>query len=218
MDTLNHIYKLYDTVSKDLALACRRGCATCCTQNVTMTTLEGHRIVQLLDHKDQYALREIIPDATHPEGYRPQITTNEFALFCFKGEDPPEEANVYTGTACRFLSDNECTIYDARPFGCRCFFSTQSCEKEACAIMDPFLITVNTVFLQFIEHVDAEGLFGNLNDVLAFLTSTDPHKFSTNAIHWHGLAQNKPIHCLLIPPEHKERMKPILVCLKKIVF
>lgn len=199
-------------------MACRRGCATCCTQNVTMTTLEGHRLIEYLGLHDQDALCSVVPGAPHAERYIPAITTNEFAFYCFKGEDPPEEQNASIGMPCRFLSNNECVVYDARPFGCRCFFSTQPCEKEACAVVDPFLITVNTVFLQFIEHMDTEGFFGNLNDVLAFLTSTDQHGSPKAPICRQGLSRNKTIPGLLIPPEHKDRMEPILMDLKRIVF
>jgi len=199
-------------------MACRRGCATCCTQNVTMTTLEGHRIIQYLGLHDQDALCSVVPGTSHAERYISAITTNEFAIFCFKGEDPPEEQNGQPGMPCRFLSNNECMIYDARPFGCGCFFSTQPCQKEACALVDPFLLTVNTVFLQFIEHLDRGGFFGNLNDVLAFLKSADQHGSPNSSIRCQGLSRNKTIPGLLIPPEHQKHMEPILVDLKRIAF
>jgi Fe-S-cluster containining protein len=218
LDTLNQIYALYNDFSKGLSMACRRGCSMCCTQNVTMTTLEGCGIIEYLRCNDEEALLSLAHATPRSEWYRPMITTNDFALFCLKGDDPPEEQNDYSGFACRFLSNNECVIYDARPFGCRCFFSTQACETEACAVIDPFLLTVNTVFLQFIEHIDTGGFFGNLNDILALLASGDRNNLANNSLHLSTLPRNRSIPGLLISPEHQERMEPILRDLRRIAF
>jgi hypothetical protein len=144
------------------------------------------------------------------------MTTNDFALFCLKGEDVPEEDNYDSGLPCRFLSKNECVVYDARPFGCRCFFSTQACKTEPMAVVEPFLVTVNTVFLQFIEHIDRGGFFGNLNDVLALLVPGNRNNLPNDPVHLSPLPRNRTIPGLLIPPEHQERMGPILRDLRKI--
>jgi Fe-S-cluster containining protein len=218
LDTLNQIYALYNDFSKALSMACRRGCSMCCTQNVTMTTLEGRRIIEYLRSNDEETLLSLAHGTPRSEWYRPTITTNDFALFCLKGEDPPEEQNDYSGVACRFLSNNECLIYDARPFGCRCFFSTQACETAPCAVVDPFLLTVNTAFLQFIEHIDTGGFFGNLNDILALLVSGDGNNLTNNSVHLSTLPRNRTIPGLLITPEHQERMGPILRDLKRIAY
>jgi Fe-S-cluster containining protein len=183
-----------------------------------MTTLEGRGIIDYLSLNDEQALLSLARGTQHSEWYRPIITTNDFALFCLKGEDPPEEQNDYSGVACRFLLKKECVIYNARPFGCRCFFSTQACETEPCAVVDPFLFTVNTVFLQFIEHIDTGGFFGNLNDVLALLASGDRNNLTNNSVHLSTLRRNRTIPGLLIPPEHQERMGPILRDLKRIAY
>lgn len=218
LDTLYQIYALYDDFSNGLPMACKRGCSMCCTQNVTMTTLEGRAIIEYLSLNDQEALLSLARGTPHSEWYRPTITTNDFALFCLKGKEPPEEQNDYSGVACRFLSNNECVIYDARPFGCRCFFSTQACETEPCAVVDPFLLTVNTVFLQFIEHIDTGGFFGNLNDVVALLASGHRNNLTNSSVHLSTLPRNRTIPGLLITPEHQERMGPILRDLKRIAY
>ena len=218
LDTLNQIYALYNDFSKALSMACRRGCSMCCTQNVTMTTLEGRRIIEYLRSNDEETLLSLAHGTPRSEWYRPTITTNDFALFCLKGEAPPKEQNNCSGIACTFLSNSECMIYEVRPFGCRCFFSTQACETEACAVIDPFLLTVNTVFLQFIEQIDKGGFFGNLNDVLALLASGDRNNLRNNSAHLRSLSQNRGIPGLLITPEHQERMEPILRDLKRIAF
>ncbi len=224
MDALRAVNRLYGDYSKDLPVACKRGCATCCTQNVTMTTLEGHGIwTHLVCTGREHLLQEF---TALQERLRPYLTTNEFAALCLKGEDPPEENNHSAGDPCPFLLSNECLIYQARPFGCRCFFSMQACHKETCAVMDPFLLTVNTVFLQFIEHMDRDGFFGNLLDILAFLQceETQGHK-ETRGTHSGDdrsghqafiLGHNRAIPALLIPPEHQKRIKPLLTELEGI--
>lgn len=229
LDVLDDIYHLYDDFSKGLTVACKRGCALCCTQNVTMTTLEGYRILQYLISTGQRDLLQVVHDATARKRFKPVLSTNDFAAFCLRGEDPPEESdNDSLGVACKFLLRDECLIYGQRPFGCRCFFSVRECAKEASAVVDPFLITVNTVFLQFIEHIDRGGLFGNMNDVLMFLEpgkqrkhyetqmTSDNTDDTSDIYDSPGLAQNKPIPALLIPPKHRERLQPILKKLRKL--
>jgi len=44
---LDRIYAAYDRFCATLDVACKKYCAQCCTSNVTLTTLEGHKI---LDH------------------------------------------------------------------------------------------------------------------------------------------------------------------------
>jgi Fe-S-cluster containining protein len=229
LDVLDDIYHLYDDFSKGLAVACKRGCALCCTQNVTMTTLEGYRILQYLISTGQRDLLQVVHDITPRKRFKPVLSTNDFAAFCLRGEDPPEESdNDSLGVTCKFLLHDECLIYGQRPFGCRCFFSVRECAKEASAVVDPFLITVNTVFLQFIEHIDTGGLFGNMNDVLMFLEPGKQRKHyetqmtsdnTDDTIDIYDsleLARNRSIPALLIPPKHRERLQPILKKLREL--
>ena len=213
LDILGRMYDIYDAFSTRLSVACVRGCAACCTQNVTMTSLEGYRIVEYLISSGQIDLFQRLQRTVHQERFQPSVTTNELAALCMQGKDPPEEESDCPRTACPFLSNNECLIYLERPFGCRCFFSTQKCETIASAVVDPFLVTVNTVFLQFIEHIDGGGLFGNITDVLLFLESEAQRKrYEVNASlnHPGGLPDNRCIPGLSVPPEHHLRIQPIL--------
>jgi hypothetical protein len=219
LETLSQIYDLYDDFSKGLTVACKRGCATCCTQDVTMTTLEGYRILQYLISAGQQDLLQVVHATTHSKGFRPALSTNEFAACCLRGEDPAEEEQNPCPVACHFLLHNECLIYQERPFGCRCFFSAQPCESMARAVVDPFLVTVNTVFLQFIEHIDTGGLFGNMNDVLIFLELEGKRKHyeaRTTFGRPSGLVRNRAIPALLVPPENEQGLQPILEELRKI--
>ncbi|MCK4727498.1 MAG: hypothetical protein KAT27_01115, partial [Desulfobacterales bacterium] len=129
LDVLDDIYHLYDDFSKGLIVACKRGCALCCTQNVTMTTLEGYRILQYLISTGQRDLLQVIRDTTPRKRFKPVLSTNDFAAFCLRGEDPPEEGYDSSGIACMFLLHDEWLIYGQRPFGCRCFFSVRECAK-----------------------------------------------------------------------------------------
>ncbi len=213
LDILGGMYDIYEAFSTRISVACVRGCAACCTQNVTMTTLEGYRIVAHLISTGRLNLFQRLRRSAHQERLQPTVTTNELAALCMQGENLPEEGCDRPQTACPFLSNNECLIYLERPFGCRCFISAQKCDAIACALVDPFLVTVNTVFLQLIEHIDSGGLFGNMTDVLLFLESeTQRKRYEINAPlnHVGGLSVNRSMPALLVPREHHLRIQPIL--------
>ena len=213
LDILGEIYQIYETFSRRLSVACVRGCATCCTQNVTMTTLEGYRIVEHLISAGRVSLFQRLHRSATQGRFQPRITTNELAALCLQGKDVPEEENTWPLADCPFLSNNECLIYSERPFGCRCFFSKQKCEEIASAVVDPLLLTVNTVFLQFTEHIDEGGLLGNMTDVLLFLESETQRKHyevKASMNHQAGLPVNRSIPGLLVPPEHHLRIQSIL--------
>jgi hypothetical protein len=44
--------------------------------------------------------------------------------------------------------------------------SKRCCSETGFAEMDPVVMTVNDVFMQFIEHLDTGGFSGNFTDVL----------------------------------------------------
>ncbi|MDY6838243.1 MAG: hypothetical protein SWH78_09740 [Thermodesulfobacteriota bacterium] len=229
--TLRHIYDIYEDFSKGITTACKRGCATCCTQNVTLTTLEGYYILQHLTTSGKMDLLRAVHRTKQQRRFQPTLSVNALAALCSRGEEPQEEHMNCPPVACPFLYRNECLIYEKRPFGCRCFFSTRLCTDEACAVVDPFLMTVNTVFLQLIEHIDARGLFGNMSDVILFLEPRarrsryeihgafdrlEDHRGGDDPHHFGPLSQNRPIPVLLAPPEHQEQLQPILQALEKI--
>lgn len=229
LEALNEIYALYDDFTKGLEVACRKGCCTCCTQDVTMTTLEGRRILRYLDAGNVEPFLKNGVFIADPFRFVPAVTTNEFAACCLCGEDPPEEKTGGAEGICRFLRDGQCTIYEDRPFGCRCFVSTVPCSRNACALVDPFLLTINTLFLQCIEHLDQQGLFGNMHDVLSFLASATDRTSAGASGGLHdieaaelpdnkvSLPRNKPIPALMIPPEDRDKAAPVVKKLKSIL-
>jgi len=216
---LDQIYGIYDQFVVKLDIACQKYCAGCCTRNVTITTLEGYFMASHMITCGKSGLFENIEKAIPEKRFRPQTTTNRLADLCMKGQDPPEEENNGLNGSCPLMEDNLCPIYPVRPFGCRCFVSKKDCRKQGYAEVDPFIITVNNLFLQFIEHVDSQGFSGNLIDVVNFMGSkTHRHNYERNTLHHTGtgLIPNLNIPVLMIPPEHRIKIKPMLKELQNI--
>ena len=220
LTVLEKIYKIYDDFSVTPDIACKKHCCLCCTGKVTMTTIEGYRVVEGILAKDKGDLFGKIKESVKQAGFRPKITINEMAELCTKDGDWPEEENRSAGE-CPLLDDKECSVYQYRPFGCRCFISTKNCAESGSAIVDDFVVTVNNIFMQVIEHVDSDGFSGNLTDILHFLESAENReKLSSGQIKNPppGLIKNHPLKILMIPPEHREKVEPIVDALRKLTY
>jgi len=210
---LEQIYRIYDDFSGGLDMACKKYCAQCCTPNVTMTTLEACRIADHMISNSRSDLLENVQARRSEKRFKPRTTTNRLADLCRKGDDPPEEAHHYLNGSCPLLTDNLCPIYPVRPFGCRCFVSKHDCRKKGYSEVDPFVITVNTLFMQFVEHVDAMGFSGNFADVLLLLASKElrnHYRMNTLKHPGTGFISNLQITVLMIPLEHRVKIKPLL--------
>ena len=75
------------------------------------------------------------------------------------------------------------------------------------------MITVNTLFMQFVEHVDAMGFSGNFADVLLLLASKElrnHYRMNTLKHPGTGFISNLQITVLMIPLEHRVKIKPLL--------
>jgi Fe-S-cluster containining protein len=163
-NTLSAIFALYEKWAGEFVFACRKGCATCCTQSVTMTTLEGELIYEYLTRRRPDLLPRL---ATLPDNSLvPRATTNQFADACLRGEDIAEDTGGWDLTPCVFLQDENCTIYPVRSFMCRSFGSRIRCDEQGEAEVEPLFLTLNTVIMQCIEHLDQGRLWGNMNTVL----------------------------------------------------
>ena len=219
LDALRRIYAIYDEVLAGYDLACRRGCDACCTANVTLTTLEALLIVEALGGEAGKALSPLAsaPDARR---FRPRVGINTVAALVLGDEDPPEEGADPEAGACPLLRDHCCPIYPLRPFACRCMVSTRPCDKVGYATIDDFLVTVNTVFQQTIEDLDAGGATGNLSDLVTLLGRSDVKetylcgRLDPAAL---DLAPNRPMPALMVPPGHRARMAPIVERLRKAI-
>ena len=219
LDLLERIYGLYDVFARGLDVACRKYCAHCCTASVSLTTLEGYRLVQSLEPDQLEHLHQCIAPAFEKRVFRPLLTTNRIAEICRQGREIPEEAFGNPAENCPLLEENACPVYPLRPFGCRCLVSRVPCRESGTAEMPDFVLSVNTVFLQTIEHLDASGCTGNLADVLLSLLSDENRQayseghLSCSAT---GLIGNHPLTVLMVPPEHRNRLQPILGDLAKL--
>lgn len=219
LEALNRVFEIYDGFSSTRDLACKAKCAHCCTTNVTMTTLEGCKIVDDLIASGKLDVIDRLEETEEMPRFQPLLTTNRMAELCAADAKVPQEETAEKGQDCSLLSDRICTIYDLRPFGCRCFVSRQNCGQTGYADIDDLTASVNTVFLQVIEHLDAEGCSGNLIDVLQFMASEDNRRAYAQGeanCEASGLIVNWELKVLMIPPEHRERIEPILQQLRKI--
>ncbi len=70
---------------------------------------------------------------------------------------------------CPFLEDGCCSIYDVRPFSCRCFISETVCKPGVPAVIGETYLSASSAVMQIIEHLGQGEYLGNLFDVLLAL-------------------------------------------------
>ena len=215
---LEEIYSIYESFIGGFEVACKPGCDTCCTSDVTVTTIEAYRVLKSIRNED-LSLPETLRSGTEKNRFRPAVTTNELAYRCLNDLEIPSESHSVSTEKCPLLSNGLCSVYEDRPFGCRCFVSRQNCAKNREADVDPFILTANTLFLQFIEHIDQPGFFGNFTDMLLLLAS--PSHLQSYLNHCvgqtpHRLLSNQSVPALMIPPEHRDRIDPVLTALQQL--
>ncbi len=214
----NHICKVYDEHVDSLDLACRAGCATCCTINVTITSLEGFLIVEALERAGRVAVPDQLQAYLLRKRFIPQFTFNRLTEMIVKEEEVPEEVIDPAWGDCPLLSENQCPIYDVRPFACRCLVSQKTCRRGEYARMSPLTVSVNHVMLQYIEHIDSYGFTGNMTDVLIFMQSAENrmrYREGYLSVHGQPFIPNFPARNLLIEPEYKEDIAPLLDALNR---
>lgn len=219
LELLDQLYAIYADFVRQQPLACTKGCSQCCTCNLTTTTLEGEYLRRKLSSQQQGDLSQHLAAAADRPHYRPTVTLNRLADMCARGEDPPEEENDPDWGACPVLEDDICPLYAIRPFGCRCMVSREDCRQIGYAEVDPLVLTVNDIFLQHIEHIDAKGYSGNFTDVLRFLNQPEAaasYQQGQLGTPPDGLLANQPLFTLMIPPEHREAVAPILKAIREI--
>jgi Fe-S-cluster containining protein len=218
LTALGKVYGIYAEFTATLDLACKKYCDQCCTTSVILTTVEGYKIFKALESAGDTRWIAKIRRSSAPERFQPKMTTNQLANLCAEGIEPPAEESPEL-RPCPFLTNRRCPIYNLRPFGCRCLVSRNDCGKEGYADMDDFTLSVNTLFLQAIEHLDGGGCTGNLIDVLDVMASEKNRQaYENNKLKCSttGLIANQPLKVLMIPPEHRPKMDPILRSLQKI--
>jgi hypothetical protein len=145
--------------------------------------------------------------------FRPRTTTNDLAEICLAGGDPPAEALEGNAGTCPLLDEARCPVYPVRPLACRTMRSRADCAVTGFADMDDFSVTVSTVMMQYVEHIDADGCSGNFADIMSLFASAANRAFYAEGelpCTENGLVNNRPIPALIIPPEHRRRIRPLL--------
>lgn len=217
---LNEIYTMYDQIITAKSIACKRGCDACCTANVTMTTLEAYFLCSNGTEQKKEAPVPRLWEKPPALRFQPRVTVNQMAEICMAGDTLPEEEADPSWGRCPGLEDHACTLYSVRPFGCRCMVSRRSCQSGGYADMDDFVLSVNTIFQQVIEHLDTGGFTGNFADVMeCFSHPENMDRYEKNRLtgQQSGLLPNRPARILMVPPEHRESIAPILEKLQALV-
>jgi Fe-S-cluster containining protein len=203
---LLEIYRRHDEFISGFDTVCRKSCAHCCTRNVTATSLEAQLILNHWEAASEPDGLALVRDAGCGPRFQPRTTLNQLADMCTRGLDIPDESADPAAGPCPFLQTNTCRIYGVRPFGCRAMVSQSDCGKTGEANMPDFALTVNNVFLQYIEALDEAGVQGNLIDVLLFAASPEADP---------PVIRNHPLSVLMVPPEHRHRIRPLMEALSR---
>jgi Fe-S-cluster containining protein len=214
------IYRHFEQwlANNSLDFACQQGCATCCTQNVTMTAVEGDLIHRFMEENGRHAwfagkLQEKKALAQVME------TTNEFAERCLAGREGGRTPNSVEGEPCPYLADSRCQIYQVRPFSCRSFASLEKCLAGQAAQLPQFYVTTTTAAQQLIEHVGQGEYWGNMHDVLLALCDLKENHETARLLANQSLADQararlrkaKPLPGFLISGEDYDGVSPFIL-------
>lgn len=219
LKALDAVTAVYDEFVRTQPKACTLRCTTCCTTHVTVTTLEAFKILEALFPAERGGLIERLGGQTETKRSRPTLTTNALAAICAAETNLPADSEEPPPAPCPLLLEGLCSIYALRPFNCRCFVSRVPCAEKGYADVDALVLSLNTVFLQTIEHLDADGCSGNLLDVLEVMSDAETRKaYARGALHRTGssLIANRPMTVLMLPPEHRDQIEPVLRKLRQI--
>jgi len=212
---LKTIYTIFSNWSSDKIKACHKGCAVCCTQNVTITALEGEIILRhiLKMNMEQWFADRLQKNRMHR---RPAMTTNDFARACLQKRDVNFE-DLSPQASCPFLKANICQIYPARPFGCRMMISETTCTAGRSALVTDHYFSATTAVTQIVEHLGQKEYWGNMLDVLPALCDISEFKEIANHLSTTMIMQArmqtltaKPLPGFLFTEEEEIIVSPLL--------
>lgn len=183
--------------------ACRKGCAACCSQNVTISAVEGQRILRHLRETGRERLvRAIVDSGLQPQ--HPRYTLNTLARACLAGKELQESEPSPTGP-CPFLDQQCCSIYAARPFACRCFHSLVRCSPGRPALVDASHLAAATMINQLLEHLCQRQPWGNMLDMLPVLAIPGCQKDHT--------LRAQPLPGLMLEEKEHQIIAPLLAAI-----
>ena len=194
-DALVALFDFYEQFTVNMPLACEPGCATCCSVNVSVTSLETVYLRKHALFREEEVVSQVQQAADRPH-FIPSCTTNEQAYCCLQKQNPPQESSSHAPGKCPLLDrEGLCRVYTNRPFSCRAMLSTVKCITDGKAEMMPFIYTVNIAMYQMIEHLDKKGTSGNLLDMLGESSRT---------------VANREIPGFLVAPQERVRFQRLL--------
>jgi Fe-S-cluster containining protein len=216
---LQHIYTTFDQWAADEERICAQGCTACCSQNVTITALEGERILRyvLSENMVEWLASCLLADNSP---YRPSMTTNAYARSIMAGNDPePEDPSSIT--PCPFLEDGSCALYPVRPFSCRSFISRTRCSPGDPALISDHYAVAAIVTAQLIEHLGQREYWGNMLDVLTALLDASAYREIAALLDNRARVPLARLHTLTAEPlpgfllseEERARIVPLLAAI-----
>lgn len=216
---LLHIYKTFDDWAISENRACTNGCTACCSQNVTITALEGERILRYVraENMEQWLAAHLSADKSP---FRPSLTTNAYAASIMAGNDQEPE-DTSSNSLCPFLQDGSCALYPVRPFSCRSFISQIRCAPAKPALISDHYAIAATVTAQLIEHLGQREYWGNMLDVLTAMLDSIAYGQIAALLDNHSRIPLARLHILtaeplpgfLINEEDHTRIEPLLVAI-----
>lgn len=213
---LKTLFEAYDEAARGFASACSRECRSCCTHNVVGTTLEAEMMLAHLEEAGRADSIQAVEGTEQARRLRPSLSINALALCCLNRKEPPQEAAEFDIEPCPLRGEDGCPCYEVRPLSCRCLWSEELCAPNGEAILDPLLVTLNGVFQQIAEDIDAGGLYGNIFDLLLLLKDSEVRSACRTGLPLRpsvALWRSIPNPGLLVPPEHR---KPVLLALSRL--
>ena len=216
LERLEAIYSLHDRYAGKYTVACHKGCAACCTCNVTLTTLETDYLVRGMTASEKQALVQRVSGTLETKRFRPCHTINGIAAGCLAGEAVPEEENDPAWGECPLLEAGVCMHYDRRPLGCRMLLSRVACREAGAADMPDLVVTLNNVFMQVVEHLDAGGRSGNFADMIFWrLQGRGGQGGMKKEIGPTAFNRKAPV--FMVPPEHRAAVAPVMEALSRVM-
>jgi Fe-S-cluster containining protein len=209
------IYEIFEQWNNELDIVCRRGCSSCCTQNVCITALEGESILRftLAEGKSLWLAEKLASPKFHQV---PKMTTNDFASACIEAREV-DPADCYNLSVCPFLENNLCSIYPVRPFGCRLFVSTKTCSSLHSAQVSDHYFEASTAVTQLIEHLGQKEYWGNMLDVIPALLDISEFREIADHLNPSDIIQGRsrtltarPLPGFLLSEEYADKVTPLL--------